>query len=576
MYLIDVILVLLLAALTLWLRWSALGTEGFHNEDAAGITYNADLLRRGLVPYVHNIELKAPGSYFVSHWAWALFGRSIATLQQVACAWAVVAMAGIYLGGRLLYAHRWAGFAAALLYTVAAPITDSIDINYGAWMIAPYIWSTVFFVLAERRGQGRWLLASGATLAVAGLMKRQAAMIFPVYAGLLILPWLLKNLERPVGWAPARAPHRTLLWFGLGLGLGFAPIMIWYGVHGELGTFMDHYFFSKGGWKYMKGELGWADRLPRIGDGLRGFFEYMAVPTALALFAVIGGVSERGRTWRQRITWRGLLLLGLTGMSFVGASLGFRYFKSYYLQMLPAAVWIAVHPRGPLGVFFKRSTWATGGRARVVHGVLALGVIGACVPAVRKDLSQLSRIQKTRQHPRDRDAQRVARVIKANSQPSDTVWVWGRWAWPVYFHADQLAPTRYYKVLGIITTNLTNTWRRPTKQTTFVNTGEASKALMADLERDRPAFIVVSRNENYSKFKAFRALLRNDYTRVPHLKMRQFVLYHRADHPLVKPPKPHRKAKKRPRKKARPKKVHQPAVKVAPKHPRVDTTPSQP
>lgn len=544
---VDVAVILLLAGLALWLRWPALGTEGFHNEDAAGITYNADLLRRGLLPYVDNVELKAPGSYYLSHWAWALFGRSIVTLQQLAAAWAVLAMAGIYLGGRLLYDTRKAGFFAALLYTLGAPISDSIDINYGAWMIAPYIWSTVFFVLAERRGKGGWLLASGATLAIGGLMKRQAAMLFPVFAGLLVLPWLLKRLERPAGWAPAGNPLRTLLWFGGGLALGFAPLMGWYLAHGELGTFMDHYFFSKGGWKYMKGELTWADRWPRLGDGLRGLFEFMALPTALALAAWAAALVKR-----RAITWRGLLLLGHAIMSFVGASLGFRFFKSYYLQLLPAAVWIAAHPSGPLA-FFARSTWRGPGKVLALRGALAVGVVAACVPAVRKDAVQIERIRKMRAHPRDRESQRVARVIKANSQPTDTVWVWGRWAWPVYFHADQLAPTRYYKVLGIITTNLTNTWRRPTKQTQFVQAGPASEALIADLKAERPAFIVVSRNEDYRKFEAFKTLLRRDYRRVPHLRMRQFVLYHRADHPLVKPPRPNPPRRKRPRVKRAPK-----------------------
>ncbi|MCA9544211.1 MAG: hypothetical protein KC613_07460, partial [Myxococcales bacterium] len=131
---LDLALVLAFSALAVWLRWPALFTEGFHNEDAAGITYNADLLRQGLLPYVADLELKAPGSYWLSHWAWALFGRSLVVLNRVACAWAVLAGAGVFVTARALYGTRRSAGLALALYTVAAPITDSIDINYGAWM----------------------------------------------------------------------------------------------------------------------------------------------------------------------------------------------------------------------------------------------------------------------------------------------------------------------------------------------------------------------------------------------------------------------------------------------------------
>ena len=133
---------LALAGLALWLRWPALSTEGFHNEDVAGITYNADLLRSGMLPLVDNLELKAPGSFFMTAGIWAAAERTIVSLQRFMCFWSILAMWGIYAGGLLLYGRR-AAFAAGLLYCVGAPISDSIDINYGAWMIAPYIWSTV-------------------------------------------------------------------------------------------------------------------------------------------------------------------------------------------------------------------------------------------------------------------------------------------------------------------------------------------------------------------------------------------------------------------------------------------------
>ena len=114
-----------------------------------------------------------------------------------ACFWSILAMWGVYAGGRILFGAKAAG-VAALLYTFGAPITDSIDINYGAWMIAPYVWATVFFLKHLKTGALRWLFVAGATLAIGGLLKRQAAVLFPVFAAILLLG---PRLVRPPEWA---------------------------------------------------------------------------------------------------------------------------------------------------------------------------------------------------------------------------------------------------------------------------------------------------------------------------------------------------------------------------------------
>ncbi len=539
----DAAILLAITGLGLWLRWPALGTEGFHNEDAAGITYNADLLRHGLLPMVDSLELKAPGSFFVSWLSWAAFGRSIATLQQVACAWALLAGAGVYVGGVLLYGRR-AGAVAALLYTVASPITDSIDINYGAWMVMPYVWSTVALVAGLKKGQHRYFLASGVLLALAGLLKRQAAVLFPLFVVLLVV----QRLARPEGWAPPPDRRRALLMLGAGLAAGFSTLGLYYLAQGEPWAFVRHYFFSEGGWRYAaQGGLSWGEKLPRLGDGFLGFWEYMATAALLAGLALVGAYRP-GRPW----TLRGALLGGHFWLSFLGAAVGFRFFKGYYLQVLPAAVWLAAHPDGALTRWLRRAAWQGTPRRRLGAAAVMVCTLAVLTPALIGDWKQLDEIRTRRQHARDPEAQRAARVIVPNTSPDDTIWVWGRWAWPVYFHADRLSASRYYKTLGIITSNLTNTWRRGTAPTTFVD-GGPDEAIIEDLKAKRPAFIVVSKNEDYRDWADFRALLRTDYQPVPHLRMRAFTVYHRKDHALVKPVRPNPPRRPKPKPRRRPK-----------------------
>lgn len=522
--------VLCLAALGIWLRWPGLFTEGFHNEDAAGITYNADLLRHGLVPLVDSHELKAPGSFFLSYLAWGMLGRSISALQQVACGWALLAALAMWAGGRLLAGAR-GGFAAGLLYTVCAPITDSIDINYIAWMITPYIAGSVACLLALRTGRLRWWFASGALIAISALMKHQGGLVFPLFVWLIVA----RYLPRPAGWAPAVGRRRGLLALFGGLAAGFATIGLYYLAVGEPGAFIRTFFFSQGGWKYAaQTEIGLEDKLLRLGDGLLGFWAYMAVPSVLAVFAAL--LTPRG----GRLTVRGWFLGGHLLCSFAGAAIGFRFFKGYYLQILPVALWLAVLPWGPVLRWLNPAVWRPGRRGW--SAALAVVLLAALVPAARGDLRELQQIRAMRRHPVDQDVQRIGRLIRANSTPEDTVWVWGRWAWPAYFHGDRLAPTPYYKVMGVLTSNLTNTWRRPTAQTRFVH-GEAEAALMADLRARRPAFIVVSQNEDYRDFKDFRRLLREAYEPFPGFTTRRFTFHVRKDQPLPANPRPKAKAK---------------------------------
>ena len=530
---IDAAALLALAGIALWLRWPALSTEGFHNEDAAGIAYNADLLRRGLVPMVDSLEFKAPASFFLSWTAWAVFGRSIVVLQCLAAAWSILAMTGVYVGARLLWGQRSA-VTAALVYTVASPVTDSIDINYGTWMIAPYVWATVLVIVALRRGHWGWLVGAGIALAAAGLFKRQAAILFPLVAFVIAMG---PRLEMPDGWVGVSRRPGLIAFFG-GLAAGFAPMGLYYLIQGGfVDAYIRDYFLSESGWRYVKGDLDLGAKIERIGHGFLGLWEYMALP---ALLAALSMASMRARAgW----TARGVLLAGHFWLSFAGAALGFRFFKGYYLQVLPAAAWLAAAPDGPLARWLHRDAWPAGTFQRVGRALVVLCFALALAPAAIADWDDLKKIRSWRKTARDRPAQAVAKIIRENTSPDDRIWVWGRWGWPIYFHADRVAATRYYKVLGVITTNLNGTWKRPPDKTRFDPSGPWPE-IIADLEKNAPRFIAVAQNEDYRKFDAFKKLLASRYERVEHVDAKGFTLYRHQDHTLTKPPRP--KSKKKP------------------------------
>ena len=501
-----------LCILALWLRAPVAQVRGVQNEDVAGILYNADLLLSGHVPLRDNLEYKAPGSFFLTAAVFGVFGRSVKVHEYFGVFWSLLATLGVLCGGRVMFGLA-SGVVAALLYVVASPITDSMTVNYNSWMIAPYIWATVLLLVGFKHGRLWAFVLAGAVAVIGALMKRQGAVIVPLFgAVLLFAPYL----PGPPGWAPLRR-WRSLLGFSLGVAAGFAPILIYYWANDATGAFISHYFGSGAGWEYARGEeVDWAGKRLRLEDGVLGLWEFMALPSLLAVFSLFAIPAARQKGWRLFLALLGGHLL----MSFIGAALGFRFYKGYYLQILPSAAWLAVHPDGLLLRWFLRS-WPVALRGQWARVGAAFCALLACVPAARSvlDKSLLQRLGRPRMNAHQLEAQAIAQLIARNTKPYERIWVWGRWAWPVYFHADRLAVTRYYKVLGLLTTNLTNTWKRPTTMTRFVKKGPW-QVLGQQLEARKPPFIVTANNESYRGFTHLERVLRTDYEIVPASRLR--------------------------------------------------------
>jgi hypothetical protein len=439
------------------------------------------------------------------------------------------------VGGRLLFGSRRGADRGGLpLRALLSPITDSMTVNYNSWMIAPYVWATVLFALGRQAGpqeQKRTLVAGSSprlsSPSSAALMKRQGAVIVPA-----LRPGLADSdprSVRPCGWqstgplAAASSPSRRACFARLPADLALLPdstaafpTFVW-AVTSDL---------EPAGTTCKGQEVAIEGKIDRLEDGLLGLYKYMALPMLLATISVGSLVISRHRKTGLLSTLLGLHLL----MSFVGAALGFRFFKGYYLQLLPAAAWLAAHSEGPLMRLLRGATWPKSPDAQLGRTLRLLALALLCLPTLVPALT-INKVQSRRRPLQNRyqlEAKRIAQTIKKNTKPSERIWVWGRWAWPVYFYADRLSVTRYYKVLGLITTNLTNTWRRPTSMTRFVKKGPW-KEIGSHLAKRKPVFIVAAKNESYRGFTPLEKLLREHYRLVTFLRVRDFDVYVRKD-----------------------------------------------
>ncbi|MCA9667069.1 MAG: hypothetical protein KC503_15835 [Myxococcales bacterium] len=510
----------------LYLRWPAADVNIMRNEDVAGITYNADLIAAGQRPLVDNLEPKAPGAFFLT---WAIFkvwGRSVRVHERFGIFWGLLAAVGMFVGGWALFGRISAGFVAGLLFTFGAPITDSLTVNYNSWMITGYVWTTALFVIGLRRGKLGWLAAAGATMVWTALLKRQGGVVMPLFVALIALG---PHLPLPRGWVGIKRSSGLLAYVG-GMALGYLPFVMFYlvtaGVSGAV-VATKHFVFSATGWKYVGGQVDWNGKLDRIEDGLLGFWEFMALPTLLMLMTLVSVPLRRQRA----PTAVGVLLAGHMVLSVVGLALGFRFYMGYYLQALPPAAWIAAHPDGPILRWFRRDEWPR----QVWPALLRVGavVLLLCglLPAIVADAADLKKVRKYRERYNhyQHEAIKISAIVKDNSRRGDKIWVWGRWAWPVYFHANRLSCSRYYKVLSVVTTHLDNTWRRSTSMTRF-NANSPWRVVGKDIVDCRPLFVVTANNESYRGWKPIEKMLREKYVQVPRFSARAFKVYVRKDH----------------------------------------------
>lgn len=526
------LILICLTCVHFWIRSSAMSLPYFHNEDTAGISYSADLILRGGLPMVDTVEMKAPGSFFLLAGWWAVIGRSLENAQVLVAIWSWIGALGIAVGAWLLYRSIWAVFFSSTLYILLAPFTDSMDINYGAWMITPYIWAAnaLWWVLAQRRPTqdektSSWIFV-GLLIALAALMKRQGSAVFPL--AICILYW---GNHRKIN------VSRLLLGLGIGYGLFFS----YYAYQGHLQEGILHYFFSKSGWSYLTSSIVTDQQVlsenipkwPRFWDGICGLPYHLPTALTLAISSqilaspfVADTTSNTESIHPDKYNVRQMTFLWIFFiLSFAGAGLGFRFFKGYYLQILPSLLWLGVYPHGwrKLSGLGSRYTAKKILRNYIFLSIL-LGMIVCWPIALNQSHSHFKRTLKMRSGPLYLPTTQIHKIshyintmesqssLKQHKIAANTMWVWGRWAWPAYFYTQSTSPTRYFKNLGVLTTQLSNTWnpKRVSKPTRFDPHSPWPEAI-AELHSKPPQWIIIARNESRHGFKKLAILLSSLY-----------------------------------------------------------------
>lgn len=504
---------------SVWLRWPGFAQGGFASHDVAGVLYNAMVLDRGGLPYVDTVELKAPGSFYL---AWLMAGegaRDIARLQVWANLWAVAALVTVGVTGWRLWGPRGA-VAAAAVYALHDAHLDSMDANYVTWANLPAVLAAAHGLAAlDRRWPDedgdpwprwwRWGLA-GALAGIAVLMKRPAGIMV-----LTVLGWSLLDAARWRSAGPSRGAWTAPVAVLLGVAVSQVPLLVHYAVRGALPSLISGFYGNRWGAHYVAHGAARLSVLAQLREAALSTAYFLAPALLLAAFAVARGSATRetgGSAGKGGAGMRALLadpyrtrMLALAvwaALSIAAAWVGFRFYKGYYLA---AAAPLALMAAAPGGLLDLRRCLRSELPAR---GLVALMVLGLAV----RQAALLGAMRADRARPHDLGGRTIATHLVANTEPDDTIWVWGWHLWDVYPLTGHMSGSRIYKSIGLLTPPNDDSWRRPATPATFVD-GPAASLLLDDLRRTRPGYVVFGSTVPSREFDAMQAFLRRNYVR---------------------------------------------------------------
>jgi 4-amino-4-deoxy-L-arabinose transferase-like glycosyltransferase len=359
-------------------------------------------------PYIDAIERKPP----LLFWTYAVIFKVAGefnwkALHIVALVWTLCAMAGLYVIGRELF-DRNTGLIAALFYGVFQHWWTWKNLAFDAEMLMnlPIIWA---WAIAFRRSSSRLrpeLFAAGALLGAAFLLKQPAAIAAVPLGIYLLLPSYRtsRSLTRTDS-----IIHATMLTAGFLAALGLVTIVLWkQGILGEAfyWTIADH-------------------DVPHVfwRKGMVNTLEFLGACLPLVAGAIMA-YRDRDEIWAGKAAER-IALFGLLAASAIGAAAGARFYRHYYVQLIPPLALLAAPHYARLWSRRKQH-WLL---SAVTYAWLALTVIAFSI-IHWKGLA------------RQRAPSEAGRYLSTHSAPEDRIFVWGQTP-KIYLDAQRRPASRY-------------------------------------------------------------------------------------------------------------------------------------
>jgi len=422
--LLVVLVVMVLAALVRW-RLADMPLE----RDEGEYAYAGQLILQGIPPYQQAYNMKFPGTYYAYALSMALFGETPRGIRLGL----ILVNAGTTL---LLFAlaRRLLGSFGAGVAAVSFALLSLDRWNFGVfahathYILLPAVGGLYLLIRAPDSRRAWWLLASGALLGIAVLMKQHAIAFLPL--GAVLLAW--EEVEhRRSGWRAVPSDFAALA-------MGAAvPAAVLCAVLLGQGVFEKFWFWTFEYARLYVSEVSAGRFLPNLKSGLVRATEatrllWLAGGVGL-LALVVGRWPARTRVW----------LIGLLVTSFLAIYPGFYFREHYFILLLPAlALLVAVAFEGTarllaLAIPVPAAQLASAALFAVLSGLVIMGqgeFLFAMTPrTILRTCYGVSPFT---------ESVEVARYIREHTSGGDRIAVLGSEP-QIYFYARRLSATGY-------------------------------------------------------------------------------------------------------------------------------------
>jgi hypothetical protein len=433
------------AATTVFLAPSLIG-EG---RDSGVYGYGGMVLARGGVMYVDVWDNKLPGIHFINALSFLVFGvgRWALWWGDVIVVW--LAALALHWLVRAAYSLRWLAWIVSLAFLFFAHTPALIfDTDFTeVYALLPQVLAFTFGFQFLRQPRARWTFLVGLSAAVALIIKQSTVGFAPAYVLAILLagPSVRDSAQR---W---RALGATILGGVTGLGV----LAIYLLVHGVLDTAIVAGFVSPGEFHHWVGAVPFLETVEQTFTESKVTHVYgplglVLVPGALAAgwwslrrpyAAPVDGARATLALWACITFLFDLVLVNPTGR---GASHGYEH---YYITLIPALMLVLAAGFAALTRVPWLPVWA---RALIV--LAAVGWVGWWTASDPLDVTY--RRLDTADWKVDRPAIEggLARYVRTNTQPGDTVLDWGASPY-INFQSQRLSPTKYFYAYGLLVPN---------------------------------------------------------------------------------------------------------------------------
>lgn len=407
--------------------------------DQGSFAFFADSALHGKVIYRDSLIGLMPLTIVVHTLALILFGRSMTAIRILDLLWAMATAAFVYLFVWKAFRRRWRAVAAGVMYSFLYYLlgywhTAQVDGFLNLPVAAAMVLTLAAFETDEKPASGRlqlkWL-GVGILIGLALLFKYTVGLILPALALVAVFAYRKQSTK---GWVTAG-------WLLVGFLMSLAATFLVLGISGALPGFIEGHFrvsmpYSQVGYPFYENVL---HRLLRMAESYKLYPSY-GIGAFLGVFGlvlIIASFLKRGPDVKYAAKLPTILVLLWLGVALFSVYIQGKFFLYHYLPLVPPlAIFSAL---ALMAVFEPVWRWLKRAWQRVLLLLLVVAGLIACssYPARFRELASVATGQ---MNIRDywisgrhdsgadfslRDAMNLADYLRARTEPTDRVFVWG-------------------------------------------------------------------------------------------------------------------------------------------------------